>query len=65
MDFQLKTLSIAQAATEKADVLIVLVAPGSLEAGDLLSQLAAAAVKAGDLPDKPEKPGKLLIDPSA
>ena len=60
MDFQLKTLSIAQAATEKADVLIVLVAPGSPEASDPLSQLAAAAVKAGDLPDKPEKPGKLL-----
>ena len=57
MDFQLKTLSIAQAATEKADVLIVLVAAGTGTSKDALSVLAADARKAGDLPDKA---GKLL-----
>ena len=57
MDFQLKTLSIAQAATEKADALIVLVAAGNLTAKDPLSTLVAQARKAGDLPDKA---GKLL-----
>lgn len=57
MDFQLKTLSIAQAVTEKADALIVLVATGTAHAKDPLSTLIAAARKAGDLPDKA---GKLL-----
>jgi leucyl aminopeptidase len=57
MDFQLKTLSIAQAATEKADVLIVLAAAGTTTSKDPLSTLIAAARKAGDLP---EKAGKLL-----
>jgi leucyl aminopeptidase len=57
MDFQLKTLSIAQAAAEKSDALIVLVASGNLSAKDALSTLVAEARKAGDLPDKA---GKLL-----
>ena len=57
MDFQLKTLSIAQAATEKADVLIVLVGAGTSTSKDALSALAAEAREAGDLPDKA---GKLL-----
>lgn len=57
MDFQLKTLTIAQAAAEKADVLIVLVASGSITGKDALSALIAEARKAGDLPDKS---GKLL-----
>ncbi|MBO9514351.1 MAG: leucyl aminopeptidase [Variovorax sp.] len=57
MDFQLKTLSIAQAASEKADVLIVLVAAGSGASKDALSALIAQARKAGDLQDKA---GKLL-----
>jgi len=57
MDFQLKTLSVAQAAAEKADVLIVLVAAGSTTSKDALSALIAEARKAGDLPDKS---GKLL-----
>ena len=57
MDFQLKTLSIAQAAAEKCDVLIVLVASGTLSAKDALSTLIADARKATDLPDKA---GKLL-----
>jgi leucyl aminopeptidase len=57
MDFQLKTLSIAQAATEKCDVLIVLVASGTLATKDALSTLIADARMATDLPDKA---GKLL-----
>ncbi|MDM0013363.1 leucyl aminopeptidase [Variovorax sp. J22P168] len=56
MDFQLKTLSTAQAATEKADALIVLVAAGtSLTPGDVLGSLIAQARKAGDLADKAGK----------
>ncbi|MDL9998028.1 leucyl aminopeptidase [Variovorax sp. J22P240] len=57
MDFQLKTLSIAQAATEKCDVLIVLAASGSTTSKDALSALIADARKSGDMPDKA---GKLL-----
>jgi len=57
MDFQLKTLSIAQAAAEKADLLIVLAAPGSVAARDPLANVLADAFKSGDLPDKA---GKLL-----
>ncbi|MES2529659.1 MAG: leucyl aminopeptidase [Pseudomonadota bacterium] len=61
MDFQLKTLTIVQATSEKADALIVLVgnAPTGAAASskDLLTPLIASARKAGDLPDKA---GKLL-----
>jgi len=57
MDFQLKTLSIAQAASEKTDALIVLIATGGAHARDPLSSLIAQARKAGDLPDKA---GKLI-----
>ncbi len=60
MDFQLKTLSTAQAAAEKADALIVLVAAGTRPANsakDPVATLIAEARKAGDLPDKA---GKLL-----
>jgi leucyl aminopeptidase len=57
MDFQLKTLSSGQAATEKTDILIVLVPVGPLAAKDVLSMLVIAARQAGDLPDKT---GKLL-----
>jgi leucyl aminopeptidase len=57
MDFQLKTLSIAQAAAEKCDVLIVLVTAGTLASKDALSTLITDARKASDLPDKA---GKLL-----
>ena len=57
MDFQLKTLSSTQAASEKADALIVLVPSGTLAGKDALAALANAARKAGDLP---EKAGKLL-----
>lgn len=57
MDFQLKTLSIAQAVTDKTDVLVVLVASAIGTSKDALSTLIASARKAGDLPDKA---GKLL-----
>ncbi len=57
MDFQLKTLTVAQAAAEKSDVLIVLVGSAPITSKDSLSVLAASARKAGDLPDKA---GKLL-----
>ena len=57
MDFQLKTLTTAQAASDKADALIVLVAEAALAGTDPLSALVTAARKAGDLPDKA---GKLL-----
>ncbi|WP_432731719.1 leucyl aminopeptidase [Variovorax sp. W6] len=57
MDFQLKTLTVAQAAAEKSDVLIVLVGSAPITSKDPLSVLAASARKAGDLPDKA---GKLL-----
>jgi leucyl aminopeptidase len=57
MDFQLKTLSTAQAAAEKTDVLIVLAGPGTIASKDALSTLTSQAIKSGDLPDKA---GKLL-----
>ena len=57
MDFQLKTLTTAQASNKKTDALIVLVADGALPAGDAVSTLIAQVRKAGDLPDKP---GQLL-----
>jgi len=53
MDFQLKTLTTAQASSKKTDALIVLVAAGTLPAGDAISTLVALARKAGDFPDKP------------
>jgi leucyl aminopeptidase len=57
MDFQLKTLTVARAAAEKSDVLIVLVGSAPITSKDPLSALIASARKAGDLPDKA---GKLL-----
>ena len=57
MDFELKTLGLAEAAAFKCDAVIVLV-PEALPAGkDPLAQLAAQARKAGDLDSKA---GKLL-----
>ena len=55
MDFQLKTLSTAQAAAEKADALIVLVAAGTSSSNDVVAALIAEARKAGDLADKAGK----------
>ncbi len=61
MDFQLKTLSTAQAATDKTDALIVLVADGAKAAApskaDALATAVEAVRQAGDLP---AKAGKLL-----
>jgi len=57
MDFQLKTLTPAQAASEKCDVLIVLAPVGNLPAKDAIATLVSEARKAGDLGDKA---GKLL-----
>ncbi len=56
MDFQLKTLGLAQAAAEKADVLVVLLHDDFKPAGnDGVSGLLAQARKAGDLKGKPGK----------
>ena len=58
MDFQLKTLGLAQAAAEKADALVVLVHDDFKgEGSDGVSRLLAQARKAGDLKGKP---GKLI-----
>ena len=66
MDFQLKTLTTAQAVSEKTDALIVLVGPDNIPAKtvkavaaskDVLAALIDEVRKAGDLP---EKAGRLL-----
>ncbi|RYF80891.1 MAG: leucyl aminopeptidase [Comamonadaceae bacterium] len=58
MDFQLKTLGLSQASTEKADALIVLLPRGAaLDGSDALSTSLHAAREAGDLG---ERAGKLL-----
>ena len=58
MDFELKTLTPARLCNEKCDALIVLVTrggPSLTPAGDVLTQLVALAVQAGDLDTKPGK----------
>ena len=56
MDFQLKTLGLAQAASEKGDALVVLVHDDFKgEGSDGVSRLLAQARKAGDLKGKPGK----------
>jgi leucyl aminopeptidase len=57
MDFELKTLSLAGAAGEKCDALVLLVGDSFKAGKDALSKLAAEALKAGDIE---VKPGKLL-----
>ncbi|MGE4241474.1 leucyl aminopeptidase [Ramlibacter sp.] len=62
MDFELKTMTAAQAAAEKCDVLVVLVGESMKgakagKAQDAVARLAATAVAAGDLDTKA---GKLL-----
>ena len=49
MDFDLKTLSLAGAAGDKSDALVVLVMQGAAGGKDALSQLVAQALKSGDL----------------
>jgi leucyl aminopeptidase len=57
MDFELKTLGMAEAATQKCDALVVVVPEDFKGAGDPLSKLVQDARKAGDFEPKP---GKLL-----
>ncbi|NML48202.1 leucyl aminopeptidase [Ramlibacter sp. G-1-2-2] len=57
MDFELKTLDAAGAASEKCDVLLVLVTDSFRAGKDPVSRLVAAALDAGDLEPKA---GKLL-----
>jgi leucyl aminopeptidase len=57
MDFELKTLSLAGAAGEKCDALVLLVGESFKPGKDMLSKLAGDALKARDLEPKP---GKLL-----
>ena len=52
MDFNLKTLGPAGAAGEKTDALVVLVMQGGASGKDAVSQLAAQAVKAGEMEAK-------------
>jgi leucyl aminopeptidase len=49
MDFDLKTLSLAGAAGDKSDALVVLVMQGAAGGKDVLSQLVAQTLKSGDL----------------
>ena len=57
MDFELSQLDFARAATRKGDALIVVVPKSFKAAGDVLSDVVAGALKAGDLEPKA---GKLL-----
>jgi leucyl aminopeptidase len=57
MDFELKTLDLAEAARQKCDALVVLVSEGFKPGTDPVSRLVGAARKAGDLETKA---GKLL-----
>src|SRR5512141_3076081 len=57
MDFELKTLDLAGASSEKTDVLLVLVPEGFQAGKDPVSRLVAAALQAKDLEPKQ---GKLL-----
>jgi leucyl aminopeptidase len=57
MDFDLKTLTLAGAAIEKCDALVLLVTEAFKAGKDPLSRLAADALKAGDFE---AKPGKML-----
>lgn len=57
MDFELKTLGLAEAAAQKCDALVVVVPEDFKGASDPLSRLVQDARKAGDFE---AKPGKLL-----
>ncbi|MDO8450677.1 MAG: leucyl aminopeptidase [Rhodoferax sp.] len=61
MNFELKTFDISGAANEKCDALIVLLSQSFKPGKDVLSILAAHALKAGDLETKPGKPGRPLV----
>ena len=55
MNFDLKTLTVAAAANEKCDLLVLLVAEPAPAASDPLSSLVALALKNGDLQTEPGK----------
>ncbi len=55
MNFELETLDLSAAAKEKCDALIVLITAPFKPGKDVLSLLAAQALKAGDLEAKPGK----------
>ncbi len=55
MNFDLKTLELPAAASEKCDLLVVLVPEGFKPGRDALSTLAALALKQGDFSAKPGK----------
>src|SRR3989344_1198209 len=55
MNFDLKTLDLAAAASEKCDLLVVLLPEGFKPGKDALSALAALALKNGDLATKAGK----------
>ncbi len=57
MDFELKTLNVAAAASEKCDAIVLLVGEGFKPGKDALSALAGEALKAHHLETKP---GRLL-----
>ena len=56
MNFELKTLNLAGATSEKCDALIVLVSESFKPGKDLLSTLVAQTLKVGDLESKPGIP---------
>ena len=55
MNFELKTMNVAQAAAEKCDLLVLLVPEGFAPGKDALGAVVAQALKAKDLDTKPGK----------
>ena len=55
MNFELKTLDLQAAASQKTDALIILVSGKDKTGKDAISQLIAQARKTGDLDDSPAK----------
>ena len=55
MNFELKTMDVAQAASEKCDLLVLLVPEGFAPGKDALGAVVAQAFKAKDLDTKPGK----------
>ena len=64
MNFDLKTLELATAASEKCDLLVVLLPDGYKPGKDALSALAALAIKNGDLSTKAGKQLQLYQVPA-
>ena len=64
MNFDLKTLELTAAASEKCDLLVVLIPEGFKPGSDALSALAALALKNGDLSAKAGKHLQLYQPPA-